>query len=244
MLQEAQETLESKSLWYKYKTSIWLSETPQEAVVHNIMRALRSISFVGGLAYVSVPITSGKFLYELKLTNPLMSNEEQINKAIEHNYFTGLQFLEKLKKRIDCPVLYPADLVPIHQQWEQAHFQALWLSIIAEMCTEVHMTEGWEFSNGGSEEFTHVMQLKLGLPRHNDLLFFNTKETEKDSRERMRNIKVYNHYGELLSIHDGIQAIKESLRWLKDLGLKAKTLENSLDLLYWTSGIMSRGFYQ
>lgn len=242
----AEETLEAKSLWYKYKTEVWLQETEQLAVVHNIMRVLRAIRNSGDLAYVSVAITSGKFLYELQLETGL-SRGELIERAIEHNYKTGWELVKDLEKRSGCPILYPADLTPIHQEWEQSHFQALWLSIIAEKCTELHMSEGWEYSNGGSEEFTHAMQLRLGIPKHKDLVFFNTKENEESERERMRNIKVYDHRGNPLSLDDGIFLIEESLSWLRDNDFDSrasKTLDNSLQLLHWTGDMIGKGFYQ
>lgn len=244
MTKVAQETLESKSLWYRYKTRVWLQVSGQTMVVHNTMRVLRAIHNSGELAYISVPITSGKFLYELKLRHPLMRKKAQINAAIEHNYRMGWDFVKDLQQRRDCPILYPADMVPVHQQWEQAHFQALWLSIIAEKCTEVHMSEGWEYSNGGSEEFTHVIQLQLGIPRHESLIFFNTKEKEETERERMRSIKTYDHQGNPLTLDDGIRAIEGSLSWIKNQGFEAKTLENCLQLLRWTDNMLSEGFYQ
>ena len=75
-----QETLEEQSLWYQYKTAVWpkaslgpntkVSVSEQTVVVHNIMRVLRAIRNQGRLAYVSVPITIGAYLYELKLREP------------------------------------------------------------------------------------------------------------------------------------------------------------------------------
>lgn len=237
-------TLESKSLWYKYKTTVWLQESAQEVVVHNIMRVLRSIRNLKELAYLSVPITSSKFLYELQLNHPLMLKREMVKRAIEHNYHVGCQLVKDLKTRLACPVIYPADFVPVHQQWEQNYFQALWLNIIAELCTEVHMCEGWEYSNGGSEEFTHTMQLKLGLPKHHDLLFFNTKNSEGADRDRMKNITVYDHRGHVISLQNGARTIENSLSWLRDHGFNAKRLENCLDLLRWTDDMIQRDFYQ
>lgn len=237
-------TLESQSLWYRYKTAVWLSDSEQTAVVHNIMRVLRAIRNYGDLAYVSVPITSGKFLYELKLRHPLMRKEEQIKRAIEHNYNAGWDLVEELQVRRNCSILYPADLVPVHQQWEQVHFQALWLSIISEKCTELHMSEAWEYSNGGSEEFVHAWQLKLGLPRHKDLAFFNTKETEEAERERMRNIRVYDHNGNPLLVEDGIAALERAAFWLNRNDFEPKTIQNSRKLLSWTREMIKAGFYQ
>lgn len=241
-----QEILESKSLWYKYKTRVWLEKSEQTAVVHNIMRVLRAVYYTGNWAYVSVPVTSGRFLYELMLTRPLMSDEARLQTAIQHNYHAGWEFVESLKKSLSYPITYPADMVPVLQQWEQAHFQALWLSIIGEQCTELRMSKGWEYSNGASEELTHAFQLKLGLPRHKELVFYNTKETEENERERMRNIKIYDHLGRPVTLNDGVVAIESALSWLKEhrLESKAKTLENSRQLLDWTGNMLEKGYYQ
>jgi len=241
---DKENSLEKHSLWFKYKVPVWLAnDSPQTVVVHNIMRVLRAIHSQE-LAYISVPITSGRFLYLLKLEKPSTPPDTLLTEAIYHNYLLGLHFEEELKERVSFPILYPADLVPVHQEWEQAHFQALWLSIIAEKCTELHMCEDWEYSNGGSEEFVHAMQLKLGIPRHRDLAFWNTKEGEAASRERMRNIKIFNHEGTELTLDYGIRAIERSLAWIKEKGFEAKKLEVSLQLLRWTEGMLAKGFYQ
>lgn len=91
------------------------------------------------------------YFYLMQLDNPAVPQKELLKDAIERNYLTGWKFVEELKKRRNSPIIYPADLTPAHQQWEQDHFQALWLSIIAEFCSELHMSQGWEYSNGGCE---------------------------------------------------------------------------------------------
>ena len=241
---DEENSLEKHSLWFRYKIAVWLAnDSLQTTVIHNILRVLRAVR-TNDFAYVSVPITSGMFLYNLKLNHPRITPGNQLKKAIEHNYWQGWKLVEQLQKRVTCPLLYPADLVPVHQEWEQAHFQALWLSIIAEKCTEMHMCEGWEYSNGGSEEFVHAMQLKLGIPRHRDLAFWNTKEGEAAGRERMRNIKIFNHEGTELTLDYGIRAIERSLAWIKENGFEAKKLELSLELLRWTESMLAKGFYQ
>ncbi len=237
------ETFESQSLWYQYKTKVWLEKSEQTDVVHNIMRVLRAIHNSGEIAYVSVPVTSGRFLYDLMLSRPSMSKADLIEAAIAHNYRKGWNFVEDIRKRRDCPILYPADLIPAHQEWEQEHFQALWLSIIAEKSTEVHMAEGWAFSNGATEEFTHVWQLRLGLPKHPQLTFYNTKENEESEKERMKNIKVYDHDGNLMSIDDGIQALHDALGWLGRYNFRTyHKLEKCLGLLLRVKEMMNNRF--
>lgn len=239
-----QETLESKSLWYKYKKHVWSQNSAQTAVVHNIMRTLRAIRNSRDFAYVSAPITTGKFFYKLKLQRPLIKKEKLLSIVGDHNYGTGWKFVEDVRRRRNCPILYPADLIPARQKWSQIHFQALWLSIIAEKCTEIHMSKDWEFSEGCCQEFTHVMQLRLGLPDDKNLFFFNTKEDEKEERERMRNINAYDHQGNLLSPDEGVEAIKNSSEWLKRHSIESQTLKNCLQLLHWTKKMINQGFYR
>lgn len=236
---------EVESLWYLYKSQVWDTETEPANTVHNIMRVLRSIRGFDRLAYVSVPITSGRHLYDLKLTTPRAAGRDLLDLAITHNYLEGWKFAESLTGRLSYPVLFPADLTPAHQDWEQIHFQALWLSIIAEKCTEVRMSKDWQFSNGGCEEFTHTMQLKLGIPRsEGKLIFLNTKGNEATERERMRSIRVYDHTGNELTPLDGISLMHNSLAWITDHGFQAPKIARCLELLEKTSTLIAQGFYQ
>ncbi len=239
--------LEDNSLWYAYKNEVWNQKTPEAAVVHNAMRVLRSITNFNGLAYVSVPITSGRLLYERLLKHQVSDkpSKEFMQEIIEDNYSQGYKFVKSLASRLKIPIVFPADMVPVRQEWEQSHFQALWLSIIAEKCTEVHMSPGWEFSNGASEEFTHTMQLSLGLPK-GKLFFYNTKGDEKIERERMKSIKVFDARGNSLSLEDGLGLIEASSDCLKrhGLGEHTKKLDRCIDLLNWTKDKVREGFYQ
>lgn len=237
-------SLEENSLWYRYKTEVWSQTSEQERTVHNIMRVLRGIRNFGDLAYVSVPITSGRFMYGQRLEKPSVEARDLLEEAISHNYAQGWEFIEELQKRRDCPIVYPADLVPAHHRWENSHFQSLWLSVIGEKCTEVHMGNGWEYSNGAVEEFVHTMQLRLGIPRHPDFVFYNTKEDEQKERERMRNIRVYDHLGNQIAIESGIDTIEDSIDWIQGNGFDARRLNTSHDLLVWTKQMIDAGFYQ
>lgn len=239
-------SLEARSLWYCYKDAVWNRQTEQANTVHNIMRVLRAAHNMGEFAYVSTPITSGRHLYELEGAEPFLSAAGRLQEAIWHNHREGLAFVEVLKGRLGCPILFPSDLIPIHQWWEQAHYQALWLSIIAEKCTQLHMNRGWEYSSGCCEEFTHVMQLRLGLPQDPDgqLIFFNTKEDEAAERERMRSIKVFDYHGRELTLDAGLEQIEVALEWIRSNGFEAPKLERCPELLKDTSTLIAEGYYQ
>jgi hypothetical protein len=234
-------SLEQESLWVRYKTEVWSDTSEQSAAIHNTMRVLRSIhNNKTPLAYVSGPITTGKHFYDMKLSGADVGLSEIIN----HNYLLGHQLTKEIESRRPCPVLFPADLVPARQKWSQTHFQALWLSIIAEKCTEVHMSPEWAYSSGCAEEFVHTMQLRLGVPESNNLVFFNTKEPEAEARERMRNIAVYDHEGKTLTIEDGITEIETARDWLSHRLFTVERLDECLRLLRWTQQQLAYGFYQ
>lgn len=242
---KATSPLQKHSLWYKYKVPVWSNtNTPETQVIHNIMRVLRSIRNHGNLAYVSVPITSGINLYLLQKAHPKKSLPELLKEVIFENYNEGFFLSEQVMQRRQCPVLYPADLIPAHQKWEQAHFQALWLTIIAEKCTEMHMTPKWEFSNGTAEELTHVFQLKLGIPKHPHIPFFNTKEKEDEARRRMKNIQVFDHTGKLISINNSVELVEKAISWIKQEGFDPKRLEECLKIMKWTEERLKEGYYE
>lgn len=237
--------LQENSLWYKYKVPIWNNkESPESQVIHNIMRVLRCIRNHGPLAYISIPITSGKTFYEFKKKYPEKEDSELVQYVIQENYRMGWRMVEDVMRRRKCPVLYPADLIPIYQKWEQIHFQALWLSAIAEKCTEMHMFKDWQYSNGAAEEFTHTFQLKLGLMLHPSTLFYNTKDGEVEARNRMENIEVFNDRGKPISIYHGIELIEDAISWIKNEGFSADRLENCLKVLKWTEEKLEEGYYE
>lgn len=228
--------LEEISLWFNYKKEVWPTNEPQTAIVHNSMRLLRCIQTC--FEYVSTPITSGKYLYD----NPNANMDE----VIAMNYNLGCDFIEKLKLRTK-DLIFPADLVPTdHFSWEQKHFQSQWLSVIAEKCHTVHMNRDWEYSNGCTEELVHTFQLRLGVPKHNNLIFFNTKEIESESRERMKNIKVYDYYGIELTPEKSLKLINYSIAYIKAKSKKANLnkLINAKNCLEKTIELINEGFYQ
>lgn len=205
-------TIQNTSLWMLYKGKVWEENSPQTAIVHNILRVLRSIRTE--FNYISTPITSGKVMYE---------NNYDINNIIAINILDGLNFADELKTVEN--ILLPAELMPTdHYKWEQEHFQALWLSIIAEKCKNIYMNDGWEYSNGCAEELVHTFQLRLGPPKHKTLAFFNTKEEEKKSIERMKSIRVFNRNKEEIFPQDALDMLNISIQKLDEKNVQPHKL--------------------
>lgn len=240
------DSLEANSLWYQYKSLVWQREhNPISEAIHNTMRTLRAFRNNGPLAYVSVPITSGQRFYEMKIEHPGMEMKELMTQVMWHNYQMGNDQVGKVIERRRCPTLYPADLVPARQKWRQEDFQALWLTIIAEFCTEVHLSPGWGLSNGGIEEAIHVFQLRLGLPKPlAQSPFYNTKGEEERERDRMRRISLFDQNGEAVSADDLYKAIEECAKWLEVRGFSTDHHKKCLFTLSWTQKKMKQFLYQ
>jgi hypothetical protein len=240
------DSLEANSLWYKYKMAVWGRESPESATIHNIMRTLRSIRHMGPLAYISVPITSGLYYYEQKLAHPEMDKGLLMSYVMDHNYHLGWSQVKKVSESRRCSVLYPADLIPARQKWQQADFQALWLSIIAEFCTELHMCKGWKFSNGGIEELIHTFQLRLGEPKSGSLdsPFYNTKGNHEQELKRMQNIAIFDSNGQPITMDRAAMEIEEASAWLRIHGFPTDHHEKTLEILLWTRDMVKKGFYQ
>jgi hypothetical protein len=207
------------------------------------MRALRSIHNAE-FSYVSVPITSGKCLYDSLSKNPQLKRDDVIDSVIAENYNRGVRFVEQIKKTRNTQIIHPAEFACARQSWGQDYFQAPWLSVIGELCSDVNMIKDWEYSNGCTEELTHAYQLRLGIPRHNQFIFFNTKKSENGERERMKNIAVYDHKGVPISIDDAVMKTQESIRWIDEHGFDSKRLKHCQELLCWTRDMLKNGFYQ
>lgn len=240
------DTLESHSLWYKYKIAVWGRESPESAAIHNTMRTLRAIRHREPLAYVSTPITSGAIFYQLQLEQPNINKKDLMKTVMDHNFNAGWHLVDKVAARRKCNVLYPAELAPARQKWKQEDFQALWLSIIGEICTEVHMCTGWNLSNGGIEELIHVFQLRLGLPKHEDFIFYNTKSDEAVERDRMRTIALFDDKGNPITIDDAICEIEKAKIWLRRHHslFSVEHHDNCLKTLLWTREKIKQDFYQ
>ncbi len=256
--------LEDVSLWRKYKEAAWPTEfSPDDEenlwpdvaeTIHNIMRIVRCIN-AKELGYISCPITSGKLYYDLLRENNGFFPSQVRTAAMARNFELHNAHFKKWRESIDIPLLFPASFKPAWQRWEQEDFQALWLTIIAEKATRLYMSEGWQYSTGASEEFTHAYQLRLGMPRSGTHFFYNTLESSVKELERMRSIAVLDHEGNELSLEKGLGLIDDAVEYITGLPgpeygrpvngpfYPARLIE-CRDVLARTGEMIDAGFYQ
>lgn len=150
-----------------------------------VVAAYRSVQST--LAYVTMPITSGKRLYdvmeahgvrtraELKEKYPKAVTDEIIPWNNEH----GFAFAAAVKTRTRLPVVLPGAFEGgISYSWREEQYMYMWLRMMEDLCAEHHLIEGWEYSDGSVEEFAKSMEMKKGYCDRSDITVLDQNGNE------------------------------------------------------------------
>lgn len=118
------------------------------------------------LAYLSVPLTTGREFIELHArqnSKPTDQERFRVDRSgtLAQNRSRAHQAAEKLRTTLSGMVIDPSRLVDI-PDWEQADYHAFWSMVIEQYSEEVFFLEGWQYSVGCTIEFCTAVQ--LGLP--------------------------------------------------------------------------------
>lgn len=187
-----------------------------------VWSAYRSVlSKEGGLAYVSTAITTGRRMWEavfahgfktpdeLKVAQPALLRDA----IIVPNIRDGSDLARQIASRVDQPVVAPAIFEARPQRWSQDEYMAMWLRMIEESVHWMYMAPGWEYSNGGTEEYLHSVQMGLG---------FRTRFL----------IEPLNPDGTQLAINTAIDKIGAAILWIHENGGRAPSLAHTYRALY------------
>jgi hypothetical protein len=184
-----------------------------------VLSAYRSIR--SPVAYVSTPITSGRLLYDVLEKEGVRSiaelNREQVlHEIVKPNIARGISLADKLRERSKLPPLAPGVFEGRDFKWTQQDYMSLWVRVIEELAGEVHMTEGWQFSDGAVEEFTLAMHMRYGfLP---NLDFKRAQSLSKEEYRRVRSMQIYDHTGAPMMIDCGTGMINDAIDELIEKG--------------------------
>jgi hypothetical protein len=122
------------------------------------------------LAYVSMPITSGKRYYEVLTEHGAKDAKELAAKAggdalyrlvIKPNIDQGIAFADHLGvSRKDLLFIAPSVFEAKRWRWSQDAYMSLWYRVLGELAGAHYLMDGWEYSTGGVKEvmFTVLMQ--------------------------------------------------------------------------------------
>jgi hypothetical protein len=144
-----------------------------------VLSAYRSV--IHPLAYVSMPITSGKRLYDVFEQARVHSIDELkekepgsvYNDILKPNVMHGIDSARKIAGDISLPVIAPSIFEARKQRWGENEYMFLWYRVLEEKIQEIYMTDGWQYSNGGAQEFVRAIEMQFGfINPHNGMEFF------------------------------------------------------------------------
>lgn len=195
----------------------------------------------GDSSYISMPVSSGKKLYEVLEKYGVKNSKELQEKypnvlakeVVKHNKKAIKKLYNKLKKKVNNEIIIPADIEAQKRCWSQNDCMFLWFRVLEEKAKEVYVADGWKYSNGGGEEFVRVMEMQFGFinPNHGMEYFSKNADLQKEF-ERMRKIKVYNQDFKEMKISDGITSLSYAIHDLKERGFDVPTKQESLAKLW------------
>lgn len=192
------------------------------------------------LAYVSMPITTGKRFFETLTANGVTSAQalaEKLGKdalyelVIRPNIDEGVALADRLGfERKDRLFIAPSVFEAKKWRWSQDAYMSLWYRVIGELAGAHYLMDGWEYSTGGVKEalFTFRMQWSM-LPFKSDKAmaeldlkdFFigKTPDERKAEMSAMRQVQLYAADGQPIFIDKALSMIVRAALDLRDRGL-------------------------
>ena len=201
--------------------SNWQSQLPGSSdevlrTIEIVLSAYGSVlSAEGGLAYVSMPITTGKLMYDVLTDAGVRSVEELRAKdpdalmklIIRPNISRGIEIARGVTQIENRPVVAPSIFEAREQRWTQAEYMMMWSQMIELYVGRMYMSPDWQYTNGGSEEYLESVLMSLGF------------------RVRWQ-INISDCDGQPIPLHQGMTSIALALEDLHRRKFKAPALVN------------------
>ncbi len=142
------------------------------------------------VGYVSVPITSGKRLYDY-MEEKGYTHQDQAKKdhdaffkhVVTPNLEAGIQASETWTRKLDGIILAPAEFEKRLRgeniaNWGQDDFMGMWIRLINEKVTHMILVDGWEYSNGSGEEYLQAALMQMGRGERSDIAIIDAEGKE------------------------------------------------------------------
>jgi len=192
------------------------------------------------IGYVSMPITSGKRLYDIFSKEQVQTVDELIAKCgkdilwemvMKPNIQEGVAFADSLGKRDNLLFIAPSVFEAKRWRWSQDAYMSLWYRVIGEMAGKHVLMDGWEYSNGGVDEvlFSLFLQWRIirasttknaseifGLKNFSPEMSFDESSKELDA---MWKIVIVDSAGNEIRLDSALEKCVEAAKDLKARGL-------------------------
>lgn len=173
------------------------------------------------IAYVSMPITTGRRYYDVLSQHGVRTREELAEVAgpdalyelvIKHNIREGIAFADGLGYREDLLFIAPSVFEARPWRWTEDAYMSLWYRVMGELAGQHRVMDGWEYSTGGLKEvlFAMFMQWRI-IRRYNfddavrifnlsDFMTDLTPEQQLTELEGMWSMRVFDAVGDEITI--------------------------------------------
>lgn len=125
--------------------------------------------------YVSTPITSGAILYKalddagLKDLDLLRQDKAYFYQHVIKPNIDAAELVAHTMLSLGGAVIAPAAFEAKSLGWGQDEYMGLWLDTIERKATRLAMVDGWEYSNGGCEEYLQALLMQAGRRDRNTI---------------------------------------------------------------------------
>lgn len=197
------------------------------------------------IGYVSMPITTGKLLYDKLIEGGVKSADEFkqkfgketfFNEIVKKNIENGVNFADGQAKRENLLLIAPSVFNATPWKWSQDAYMVFWYRVILELAGKHMLMPGWEYSTGGIQEvlFTLLMQWGIINPGENiadafsdgfTLKNYVAKERNDEEKkeweeyEEMQKIKIVDAKSSEIRIDTALEMIMNAISRLHTTGL-------------------------
>lgn len=126
------------------------------------------------VAYVGMPITTGKRLINVLSEHGVKTREELAERlgpkalwelVIRPNIEEGIVFADSLGQRHHLLFIAPSVFEAKKWRWSQDAYISLWYRVIGELAGKHYVMDGWQYSVGGVKEVLFSMFMQWGVIR-------------------------------------------------------------------------------
>lgn len=197
------------------------------------------------VAYVGMPITTGKRFYDVLSEHGVHTREELatlfgsralFDLVIAPNVREGIALADQLGKRDDRLFIAPSVFEAKPWRWTDDAYMALWYRVIGELAGSHVVMDGWEYSTGGVREVLFSMFCQWRIIRNYTAMgaarefglenFTPVMDPSEKIREleAMWAIRVFDASSNEITIDIALAKIVAAIEDLKTRGFEAKDL--------------------
>ena len=122
----------------------------------------------GPKSYLTMPVTTGRRFYAVLEAHDVRSLDHLLRVApaalreeiILPNIAGSVEAARGISARSAYPLVVPGVFEGRAQRWSQSEYMCLWMRLITREIREVHLLDGWEYSNGGAQEYARAILLR------------------------------------------------------------------------------------